>query len=84
MDLDQGIELVDLHARLLLLAVTQKVWQDGLVVRNVGAQRDCDGLAFPVAAMRKVEIIWTAKERHDIQATWAKTVAHHIMQLMAG
>ena len=53
LDLDQGIELVDLHARLLLLAVTQQVWQDGLVVRNVGAQRDCDWLAFSVAAMRK-------------------------------
>ena len=53
LDLDQGIELVDLHARLLLLAVPKQVWQDGLIVRNVGAQWDCDWLAFPVAAMTK-------------------------------
>ena len=52
LELDQGVELVKLHACLLLLAVAQQVWQDGLVVRNVGAQRDCDWLAFPIAAGR--------------------------------
>ena len=54
LDLDQGVELVNLHACLLLLAVAKQVWQDSLVVRNVGAQRDCDGLAFPMAAESKV------------------------------
>ena len=53
LDLDQGVELVDLHACLLLLAVPKQVWQDGLVVSNVGAQRDCDWLAFPMAAERE-------------------------------
>ena len=51
--LDQGIELVDLHARLLLLAVTQQIGQDGLVVRNVRTQRNCDRLAFPMAVVGK-------------------------------
>ena len=50
MDLDQGIELVDLKPRLLLRAVAQQVWQDGLVVSDVGTQWDSDGLAIPVTA----------------------------------
>ena len=45
LDLDQGKELVDLHARLPLRAVAEQVWQDGLVVCNVGTQRDSDWLA---------------------------------------
>ena len=52
LDLDQGVKLEKVDACLLLLAVAQQVWQDGLVVRNVGAQRDCDWLAFPIAAER--------------------------------
>ena len=52
LDLDQGIELVDLQARLLLRAVAEQVWQDGLVVRNVVTQRDSDWLTCPVTACK--------------------------------
>ena len=54
LDLDQGIELVDFHARLLLGAVAQQVWQDGLVVGNVDTQRNSDWLAIPVAGNIKM------------------------------
>ena len=49
LDLDQGVELVHLHPRLLLLAVPQQVGQDGLVVGDVGTQRYCNRLAFSMA-----------------------------------
>ena len=52
LDFDQRIELVNLEARLLLRDVAEQVWQDGLVVRNVGTQRDTDWLAFPVTACK--------------------------------
>ena len=59
--LDQGIELADLQARLLLCAVAEQVWQDGLVVRNVVTQRDSDWLTCPVTAC-KGEILKEWKE----------------------
>ena len=49
LDLDQGVELVHLHPRLLLLAVPKQVGQDGLVVGDVGTQRYCNRLAFSMA-----------------------------------
>ena len=52
LDHHQGVELVNLQACLILIAVAQQVWQFGLVVRNIGAQWDCDWLAFPIAAER--------------------------------
>ena len=62
MDLDQGIELVDLEPRLLLRAVAQQVWQDGLVVSYVGTQWDSDGLTIPVTACSgKMLKEWKAK-----------------------
>ena len=57
LDLDQGVELVDLRARLLLCAVAKQVWKNGLVVRNVGTQRNGDWLAFSMAAGENIKII---------------------------
>lgn len=48
LDLDQRVELVHLQSGVLLVRVAQEVRHDGLVVRDVGAQRDGDGLAKPV------------------------------------
>ena len=61
LDLDQ--ELVDLHARLLLGAVAQQVWQDGLVVGNVDTHRNSDWLAIPVAGGDKEKSIKMIKKR---------------------
>ena len=66
LDLDQGIELVDLHACLLLLAVSQQVWQDGLIVSDVGTQRNCDWLAFSMAATIKSLNNISEKTQRDI------------------
>ena len=57
LDLDQGVELVNLRARLLLCAVAKQVWKNGLVVRNVSAQRDGERLAFSMAAGENIKII---------------------------
>ncbi|KAK2493776.1 hypothetical protein MC885_016331 [Smutsia gigantea] len=46
--LHQWVELVYLQARILLVRVAQQVGHDGLVVRDVRAQRDGDGLAVAV------------------------------------
>ena len=48
LDLHQGEELVDLHPGLLLLGVAQQVGHDGLVVLDVGAERDTDGFTLAV------------------------------------
>ena len=53
LDLDQGEELVHLHAGLLLLGVAQQVGHDGHVVLNVGAQRDGDRLTLAVGHTRR-------------------------------
>ena len=43
---DQGEELVYFQTRLLLLGVSQQIWQDGLVVTYVGAERNGDSFAL--------------------------------------
>ena len=57
LDLDQGIELVTLRARLLLCAVAKQVWKNCLVVRNVSAQRDGERLAFSMPAEENIKMI---------------------------
>ena len=51
--LDQGEELVHLHPRLVLLLVAQQVGDDGLVVLDVGAEWDGDGLTLAVGHLHQ-------------------------------
>ena len=50
--LHQRVELVHLEARILLVRVAQQVGHDGLIVRDVGAQGDGNGLAVTVVRYR--------------------------------
>jgi len=49
LDLDQGEELVNLHTCILLFCVPQQVWNNGLVILNIGTEGDGDGFTFAMS-----------------------------------